>query len=60
MEKILSCLFALIIIITVSFGVTYGLIWSICWCFNMQFSFKLALGIWLICSLFSFVMPRGK
>jgi hypothetical protein len=60
MEKVLACLFAIMIVVGVSFGIVYGLIWAICWCFDIAFSFKLAMGVWLICSLFSFVVPRGK
>jgi hypothetical protein len=60
MEKLLACLFALMIITGISFGITYGFVYLICWCFNLTFSFKTTLGIWLIIGLIGFALPRGR
>lgn len=38
----------LIGVIALSYGTTALLIYGICWCFSLQFSFKLALGVWLL------------
>ena len=53
-NKILVAMFiALIIIVALalSFGVTALIVWGICKCFGFVFTWKLAIGIWLIMAL---------
>lgn len=53
-NKILVAMFiALIIIVALalSFGVTAFIVWGICKCFDFVFTWKLAVGIWLIMTL---------
>lgn len=45
---------------TLSFGITTGLVYGICWAFNLNFSLKVAYGIWLIMMLLSGItIKRG-
>lgn len=55
-NRILVAMFiALIIIVALalSFGTTALIVWGICKCFNFVFTWKLAMGIWLIMALIS-------
>lgn len=37
-----------LLILVVDFALATGLVYLICWCLGLVFSFKLALGVWLI------------
>ena len=57
--------------IVISFLIASGLVWLLCWLlptlgittigtFTIVFSWKLALVVWIILSLLSFIFPSGK
>lgn len=37
-----------IAILAVGFGIYLGMFWAVCWCFSVQFSLKIAIGVFLI------------
>lgn len=51
MKKFLIGLLILIALLAASWVVTSGVIWFICICFSLEFSLKIATGIWLILCL---------
>ncbi len=69
MKKLLSelgskpILFIILIIITftaISWGVTCGIIYLITLCFELNFSLKVATGIWLVLGLLSGIFSKGS
>lgn len=46
----MAFLFALLVLVVyaVSFFVTAGILWLICWAFALTFTWKIAIGIWLV------------
>lgn len=48
MSKLLAAIITLLIVLALDFGLFAGLIYIICWCLGIAFTWKLALGIWLI------------
>lgn len=60
MNKILIFLgiFTLVTIISLLF--TCGIIWLICLCFGLTFSWKIAIGIWLIMCLLGAVFKNNS
>ena len=53
MIKIILYILAFLLAIVVSWGITAGAIKLICLCFSLQFSWKIATGVWLILTLIS-------
>lgn len=53
MIKIILYILAFLLAIVVSWGITVGAIKLICLCFSLQFSWKIATGVWLILTLIS-------
>lgn len=47
----LGCL-TILAIAAISYGVCYFLTWLICLCFGLAFTWKIAMGVWLILILF--------
>jgi len=48
MKKIIICVFIFAIMCGISFGVTAGVIKALSFCFGFIFTWKLALGVWII------------
>lgn len=48
MKKELATTLALLIVLGLNFLLFAGLLYLICFCFSIAFTWKLALGIWLI------------
>lgn len=46
--KIFGAIMLAIFIVALDFGITSLLVYGICWCFGANFTFKVALGVWLI------------
>lgn len=46
----MAFLLALLVLVVyaVSFFVTAGILWLICWAFALTFTWKIAIGIWLV------------
>lgn len=36
------------IALAILFGIVYGFTWLVCWCFSLEFSWKVALGVFTI------------
>lgn len=47
MAALLFMVLALLILI-ISFSITSGMIWVVCWAFGLAFSWRLAVGIWVV------------
>ena len=47
MERLLYILM-IVLVVVLSYCVTALLVGGICWCFGFHFSFKIALGVWLM------------
>lgn len=45
-EKIIVFVIVLIVCMILSWLVTCGLVWLVCTCFSLDFSWKIATGIW--------------
>lgn len=45
---IIGVIFIVAMICILSFGITSAILYGICWAFNFTFSWKLAIGIWLL------------
>lgn len=56
--KIFLFLCLILGICAVSFGLTAGIVYLVCLCFSIAFSWKIALGVWLIILLFNPVVPK--
>lgn len=37
-----------LVIYAISFFVTAGIFWAICWAFALTFTWKIAIGVWLV------------
>ena len=48
----------LILAIAVSFAIVAGIVFGVCWAFKLNFSLRIAFGVWLILVAFGF--GRGK
>jgi len=59
-EHIIVMLFIIILALTLSWAITIGLVKLICICFNINFSLKIATGIWLILCLLRPVFSSEK
>lgn len=47
-KKIVIGIIIGIFAVLVSYGITCAFVYAICWCFDLPFSFKFPLGLWLI------------
>ena len=52
MSKALATTLVLLIILGLDFLLFAGLVYLICFCFSIAFTWKLALGIWLVVEVF--------
>ena len=58
MSKLLASLLALLIVLALDFGLFAALIYVICFCFSIVFTWKLALGIWLVIELIKLIVSK--
>lgn len=57
-KKIIAFIMATIIIVGASVMLTALFVWIICTCFNIAFSWKLAIGIWAIQMMINLTFVR--
>lgn len=60
MIKNLAYVIAFVVAVVASFFFTAGILWLISMCFNFTFSWKLALGIWLLMILLRSIFTNGS
>ena len=46
--KVLEIIFIIVFAMALSLGIWSGIIYLICLCFDLTFSWKIAIGIWLV------------
>lgn len=59
-DRVFTTIIALVIVMVISFLVTAGLIKVLSLCFGFIFSWKLALGIWVILIMLKPLFSSGK
>lgn len=53
MKTVLFYIVGILITFGLSFLISAGLIWIVCWAFGLAWSWKLALGLWVVMLLIS-------
>ena len=48
MGVIIMLLISLLLILAIDYAILAAILYAICWCLSIAFSWKIALGIWLI------------
>lgn len=51
MKAVLECVIFILVfagLLGMSFAVTAVLVWAVCWCFEIEFSWKIAAGVWIV------------
>lgn len=51
--KVFYFILAVIAVLAIDFLITAGAIWVICWAFGLSWSWKFAIGVWLVMALIS-------
>ena len=60
MIKLLATTLTLLIVLGLDFLLFAALIYLICFCFSIAFTWKLALGIWLVVEIIKLLIPHSK
>lgn len=60
MIKLLATTLTLLIVLGLDFLLFAALIYLICFCFSIAFTWKLALGIWLVVEIIKLLIPYSK
>ena len=60
MIKLLATILTLLIVLGLDFLLFAALIYLICFCFSIAFTWKLALGIWLVVEIIKLLIPHNK
>ena len=50
----------IIVAVAIGFGITSGLLYGICWAFGFKFTWKLAIGVYLVLVLIKAVFFRSE
>ncbi len=48
MKKVIATTLVILLAIAFGFGITSGLVYGICWAFGFDFTWKIAVGIYLV------------
>lgn len=59
-KSVIFTLFIIILVLTLSWAITIGLVKLICICFSLDFSLKIATGVWLVLCLIRPVFSSEK
>lgn len=62
MDKLIGIILVILIVVAaeaISFGVIALMFFGICWAFGLTFSWKIAVGVWLIISLLVHIFRGG-
>ena len=59
-KNVIFTLFIIVLALTISWAITIGLVKLICICFSLDFSLKIATGVWLILCLIRPVFSSEK
>lgn len=57
---ILLMIIAIIMLLGLDFLLTAGMLYLVCWCFDWVFSWKIAIGVWLIVLFISAMFKTNK
>ena len=55
---VLGAIAIIILAVGISIGITGGLVWLVCWGFALEFSWKVAIGIWAFLFLLNIINIR--
>lgn len=59
MKNFLIGCIGLVLALAVSFFLAVGVFKIICWCFSLMFSWRLAVGFWVILLIMEYVFKKG-
>lgn len=62
MKKAIAIMAIILLAIAIGFGITSGLVYVVCWTFGFKFTWKIAIGIYLILVILKalFHNPKNK
>lgn len=58
--QLLFCIIIIIVGLAISFAIVAGLYWVICWAFSLTFSWKIAIGIWVIVTILRNIFKSSR
>lgn len=58
--KLLGVVLSIILVFILSFGVTSSVVYGICWAFGLNFTWKIAIGIWLVLYILKSIFKSNK
>lgn len=60
MSKLIILISAILLLLGLDFCITSGLFWVVCWAFGLTFTWKIALGIWVISIFLAAIFKSGR
>lgn len=58
--KLLGFVLSITLIFILSFGITSSVVYGICWAFGLNFTWKIAIGIWLVLYILKSIFKSNK